>query len=482
MAPTEISPKPSASPQPPATPPGSPTSMPFPQSVAVEDLKRLVVWLVKEAQNAESADKVQTTALEGEKDVQPAESRARASRLEYKTIDERWNEKTGRYETVESSPPGEVEGLDEYVFVARAWIDNKPSDPVFYIDVKSDKLRDILRTVLQDVHGVSLREDKPAVDRNLLYHYLPELEAYGTKMSDDVGQEQRQGAQQDDGSPTCAGGVLAISYGFAVDDISPIVWNPSSFANLAILPQIKNLVLALAKAHLGETSDHAFDDFVVGKGRGLILLLHGPPGVGKTLTAEGLSEYLKRPLYAISAEELGHDPKTLEEQLSHTSQPAHHWKALVLLDEADVFVQARSIDSQQNARVSVFLRKLEYNQGIMFLTTNRVRDFDDAIQSRITLALRYEPLSLATRKQIWVSFLKKAVTVNGAAKVDQKGLDRLAGKHINGRQIKNMVAAAYALAVHQNTEVSMSHLEVVTGLSEEFESDFGKDSNKHSYL
>ena len=138
----------------------------------------------------------------------------------------------------------------------------------------------------------------------------------------------------------------------------------------------------------------------------------------------------------ISAGELGHDPKTLEEQLSHISQRAHHWKATVLLDKADVFVQARSIDSQQNARVSVFLRKLEYNQGIMFLTTNRVRDFDDAIQSRITLALRYEPLSLATRKQIWVSFLKKAVTVNGAAKVDQKGLDRLAGKHINGRQVR----------------------------------------------
>ena len=60
---------------------------------------------------------------------------------------------------------------------------------------------------------------------------------------------------------------------FAVDDISPIVWNPSSFANLAIPLQTKNLVLTLAKAHLGETSDHAFDDFVVGKGRGLILLL-----------------------------------------------------------------------------------------------------------------------------------------------------------------------------------------------------------------
>lgn len=60
---------------------------------------------------------------------------------------------------------------------------------------------------------------------------------------------------------------------FAIDDISDIVWNPSSFANLAISSQKKQLVLALAKAHLGESSDHTFDDFVSGKGKGLILLL-----------------------------------------------------------------------------------------------------------------------------------------------------------------------------------------------------------------
>ena len=138
----------------------------------------------------------------------------------------------------------------------------------------------------------------------------------------------------------------------------------------------------------------------------------------------------------VSAGELGHEPKKLEDQLSHISQLAYHWKALVLMDEADVFVQARSIDSHQNARISVFLRKLEYNQGIMFLTTNRVRDFDDAIQSRITLAVRYEPLSLATRKQVWASFLKKAVTANGAAKYNPEDLDGLARKDLNGRQVR----------------------------------------------
>ncbi|KAL9004824.1 MAG: hypothetical protein Q9188_002368 [Gyalolechia gomerana] len=189
MAPTEISPKASVSPQPPATPPGSPTLTPSPQSIVVDDLKRLVAGLIKEAQNAESTDKVQASASIAEKDVPPTGSGARASRLEYKTVDEHWNDKTSRYETVESTPAGEVDGLDKYIFVARARIDKKTSEPVFYVDIKSEKLRDILRTVLQNIHGISLREDKPQIERNLLYQYLPELEAYRTKLSDDVGQD-----------------------------------------------------------------------------------------------------------------------------------------------------------------------------------------------------------------------------------------------------------------------------------------------------
>lgn len=49
-----------------------------------------------------------------------------------------------------------------------------------------------------------------------------------------------------------------------------------------------------------------------------------------------------------------------------------HWRALVLLDEADVFVQERSLNHNVNGLVSVFLRRLEYFQGVMFLTTIRV--------------------------------------------------------------------------------------------------------------
>ncbi len=90
MAPTETAPKQYVSPQPPAIPSGSPTSPPFPQSVTVNDLKRLVVGFIKEAQKAESTVKVQALASVAEKHVPPVGSGARASRLEYKTVDERY--------------------------------------------------------------------------------------------------------------------------------------------------------------------------------------------------------------------------------------------------------------------------------------------------------------------------------------------------------------------------------------------------------
>jgi hypothetical protein len=65
-----------------------------------------------------------------------------------------------------------------------------------------------------------------------------------------------------------------------------------------------------------------------------------------------------------------------------------------------VFLRKRDLEHTHNSLVLVFLRKLEYYQGIMLLTTNRVRDFDDAIQSRIHLMIRYDPLGVNTRTRL----------------------------------------------------------------------------------
>lgn len=91
------------------------------------------------------------------------------------------------------------------------------------------------------------------------------------------------------------------------------------------------------------------------------------------MTAEGISELLKCPLYMVSAGELGTDSRYLEGELQKILDICHAWGAILLLDEADVFLEKRNMhDIHRNALVSIFLRQLEYFQGILFLTTNRV--------------------------------------------------------------------------------------------------------------
>jgi len=80
------------------------------------------------------------------------------------------------------------------------------------------------------------------------------------------------------------------------------------------------------------------------------------------------------------------------------------------LDEADVFLEKRTInDINRCALVGIFLRLLEYHDGIIFLTTNRVECFDPAFKSRISMALHYEDLTSDARATIWKQLSEKMV-------------------------------------------------------------------------
>ncbi len=94
----------------------------------------------------------------------------------------------------------------------------------------------------------------------------------------------------------------------------------------------------------------------------------------------------------IAAGEIGVDHARVDKYLKTIFKIASRWKAILLLDEADVFLAERGLDPHANALVSVFLRQLEHYDGILFLTTNLLRKFDPAILSRVHLPLRYGPL------------------------------------------------------------------------------------------
>lgn len=90
---------------------------------------------------------------------------------------------------------------------------------------------------------------------------------------------------------------------FFVDHVKDIVWNEDAFASLVAPQEQKDLILSFAESQIKSRGD--FDDFIQGKGQGIIMLLAGPPGVGKTLTAESVAEEMRVPLYSIGAADLG---------------------------------------------------------------------------------------------------------------------------------------------------------------------------------
>jgi len=272
-----------------------------------------------------------------------------------------------------------------------------------------------------------------------------------------------------------------IVYGFSLSDkiwleldvekVSDIVWDEDAFTNLVIPQDRKILLQSLVEAHnIGAD----FDDFIKGKGRGLVINLFGPPGVGKTFTAEATSEYVKKPLYVVGSGDLGTTAGDLDSKLQRVFDLAAAWKAIVLIDEADVFLEERSLhDLERNAMVAVFLRHLEYYPAILFLTTNRVKAFDHAFLSRIHIALHFQDLSEEALRSIWEAFLTKAGLSTGSeVGVSKEELDSLAKRSINGRQVKNAVKTAISLALSRGETVSYSHLLQVLDVMETFQTEY----------
>ena len=260
---------------------------------------------------------------------------------------------------------------------------------------------------------------------------------------------------------------------FTISGVHDITYNEDAFDSLVLPPNQKSIVRALVESHKLHAAK-AIDDVVQGKGKGLVAVLHGPPGTGKTLTAEGISELLQCPLYMVSAGELGTDPARLEHELQKILDIAHSWGAVLLLDEADVFLEKREVhDIHRNALVSIFLRLLEYFQGILFLTTNRVETFDDAFQSRIHVALRYGELTTKAKKAVWKMFLELVKKVEGMEVEDFSDyqLDVLSRNQLNGRQIKNLVRTAQALALNEKQKLTMEHIKRVIDVAETFDRD-----------
>lgn len=331
---------------------------------------------------------------------------------------------------------------------------------------------------------------------------------------------------------------------FSVEHISNVSWNDDAFNQLTLPPEYRELILATIQSQIrqnqwkqkmekvdkeqksladlsslvskdetttsddenGAPTEFEFDDFIAQKGLGYIMLFSGNPGVGKTATAESIAELLHVPLCIISVGNLGTSAESVESALQDILELASKWNAVLLLDEADIFLEQRTKhDLHRNAVVSVFLRLLEYYQGVLCLTTNRSEEIDVAFHSRIHISLPFPDLTEGNREQIWRHFARITEGKAESAAVKRKGgksgdtaetvsstngekttglppssssstdvhhsstnnnlidlsnsdFRKLSQTPLNGRQIKNAFKTAVLLASYKKEKVSLKHV------------------------
>ncbi|KAF5234210.1 hypothetical protein FANTH_12247 [Fusarium anthophilum] len=222
---------------------------------------------------------------------------------------------------------------------------------------------------------------------------------------------------------------------FDIELVQDVIWNSTAFDQLVLPHDYKRIIHAFVGAQMSGLDN--FDDVIKGK----------------------VAEIMQRPLYNMSAAELGDVAQEVEQKLDCALELSTRWGAVLLLDECDVFLECRTTsDIKRNKLVSIFLRLLEYFEGVMFLTTNRVPAFDPAFESRIHLTIHYPNLDYTSRLHIWKTFVN---IDNDRSSLSGDELDELAGVELNGRQIKNVVKTARLLATHERTQLAMSHISTV---------------------
>ncbi|GKZ38850.1 hypothetical protein AbraIFM66950_011373, partial [Aspergillus brasiliensis] len=248
-----------------------------------------------------------------------------------------------------------------------------------------------------------------------------------------------------------------------VDKIHEVVADESrSFNNLMIDDGTRQILRGLVKGQ------EAFDsDFTNDIGRplamGTTVLLHGPPGCGKTFSVECLAETIMRPLLRLTHASLGESVHDLVKSLEEAFRLSDRWDCIILFDDVNSLFSPRKDDMSQNIRITLFMQLTETHNGLLFLTTNQVGMLDEAFLSRVQIKLYYPGFAwdMAHRmlENCLNSIKERAHKDKSHIKIEtddillcMHGIMESGRATYNGRDIVNLCQTALLLAKHETQE------------------------------
>lgn len=231
-------------------------------------------------------------------------------------------------------------------------------------------------------------------------------------------------------------------------DSSFIIERPDVPLAFVILPEEqKKRVLMFVENYEKAKRKHkelAFDK-VLSYGRGLIILLYGPSGTGKTLFAKAIAAYTGKPLLSTRTGKKGEIRdypwgRLHSEDIGELFREARMRNGIVFLDECE------QVCKKESGMVYEVLREIENADTIVIMTTNVPYALAEPLDRRITLKVLCDVPSAALRREIWENHLPATVPL-----ADDVDLDALAQKYrLSGGYIKNGVITAMNVALSRN--------------------------------
>ena len=198
---------------------------------------------------------------------------------------------------------------------------------------------------------------------------------------------------------------------------------------------------------------------------GVVAMFSGPPGTGKTMSAEVIAADLGLDLFKVNlatmvSKYIGETEKNLE-QLFDVADTGN---VVLLFDEADSIFGKRSEvsdaqDRYANLEVSYLLQRIERFDGLVILTTNLSSNIDNAFLRRIHVVVDFQAPDEGERRTLWMKALPSDAPQND---VD---IDFCSQFKLSGADIRSVALGAAFRAADEKNSISMSH--VVTALFDE---------------
>lgn len=196
-------------------------------------------------------------------------------------------------------------------------------------------------------------------------------------------------------------------------------------------------------------------------GAGLVLLLCGASGTGKTMTVNAVAHHLGKRVLLVDFPSLQgkrQEGVDVDADLRGLFREADMSNAVLFFDECETIFRQRDMGGDR--LLNALLTEIERYEGIVFLATNRPFDLDEAMHRRITAVFEFKAPDHIQRKKIWHVLVHASLQTSPDIDWDAISLKY----ELSGGFIKNAILSALLQAISRDAQAPViSHADIVAG-------------------